>query len=192
MSRRTRVRRGIARAEAWLGTCRHVDSRTSTVVQVRGVSTTEEREGLWTWRRRVGLPRRALLAVAVPRGVLCNKRADYEPKHKIVFVIPQQIYATREKRPPMFSQQLIFWWFSRHDTNVETGISSSIPVSSRPKFCIQSLRYFHGVDFRSVPHSTPLASLSLQFSSDWQTDKLPVTSIFTTPKPRQNEALPRK
>ncbi len=27
----------------------------------------------------VGLPRRALRAVAVPRGVLCNKRADYEP-----------------------------------------------------------------------------------------------------------------
>ncbi len=32
-----------------LGTWRHVDSRASTVVQVRrGVSTTEEREGLWT------------------------------------------------------------------------------------------------------------------------------------------------
>ena len=42
---RTPARCGIARAEAWLGTCRHVDSRTSTVVQVRGVSMTEEREG---------------------------------------------------------------------------------------------------------------------------------------------------
>ncbi len=40
------MRRGIA--GAWLGTWRHVDSRTSTVVQVRGVSTTEEREGLRT------------------------------------------------------------------------------------------------------------------------------------------------
>ncbi len=66
--RRTRVRRGIARAEAWLGTWRHVDSRTSTVVQVRGVSTTEEREGRED--DGVGLPRRALRAVAVPRGVL--------------------------------------------------------------------------------------------------------------------------
>ncbi len=84
----------IARAEAWLGTWRHVDSRTSTVVQVRGVSTTEERGGRED--DGVGLPRRALLAVAVPRGVLCNKTADYEPKYKIVFVIPQQIYATRD------------------------------------------------------------------------------------------------
>ncbi len=68
------MRRGIARAGAWLGTWRHVDSRTSTVVQVRGVSTTEEREGCED--DGVGLPRRALRAVAVPRGVLCNKRAD--------------------------------------------------------------------------------------------------------------------
>ena len=27
-------------------------------------------------------------------GVLCNKRADYEPNLKIVFVIPQQIHVT--------------------------------------------------------------------------------------------------
>ncbi len=46
MLQRTRARRGIARAEAWLGTWRHVDSRTSTVAQIRGASTTEEREGL--------------------------------------------------------------------------------------------------------------------------------------------------
>ncbi len=31
----------------------------------------------------VGLPRRALRAVAVPNGVLCNKRADYEPSLKL-------------------------------------------------------------------------------------------------------------
>ena len=31
----------------------------------------------------VGLPRRPLRAVAVPRGVLCNKRADYEPNIKL-------------------------------------------------------------------------------------------------------------
>ncbi len=68
MSRRTHARRGIARAEAWLGTWRYVDSRTSTVVQVRGVSTKEEREGRED--DVVVLPRRALRAVAVPRGVL--------------------------------------------------------------------------------------------------------------------------
>ncbi len=62
------MRRGIARAEAWLGKWRHVDSRTSTVVQVRGVSTTEEREGRED--DGVGLPRRALRAVSVPMGVL--------------------------------------------------------------------------------------------------------------------------
>ncbi len=82
MSLRTRARRGgIARAEAWLGTWRHVDGRTSTVIQVRVVSTTEEREGRED--DGVGLPRRALRAVAVPRGVLCNKRADYEPNIKL-------------------------------------------------------------------------------------------------------------
>ncbi len=31
----------------------------------------------------VGLPRRALRAVAVQRGALCNKRADYEPNLKL-------------------------------------------------------------------------------------------------------------
>ncbi len=31
----------------------------------------------------VGLPRRALRAVALPRGVLCTKRADYEPNIKL-------------------------------------------------------------------------------------------------------------
>ncbi len=44
----------------------------------------------------VGLPRRALGAVAVPRGVLCNKRADYEPNLKLCRVIPQQIHETRD------------------------------------------------------------------------------------------------
>ncbi len=44
----------------------------------------------------VGLPRRALRAVAVPRGVLYNKRADCEPNLKIVFVIPQQIHVTHD------------------------------------------------------------------------------------------------
>ncbi len=58
---------GIARAEAWLGTWRHVDSRTSTVVQARGVSTTEEREGLWTWRRQ------RLAAQESPAGCGCTK-----------------------------------------------------------------------------------------------------------------------
>ncbi len=67
--------------ETWLGTWRPVDSRTSTVVQVRGVSTTEEREGRED--DGVGLPRGALRAVAVPRGVLCNKRSDYEPNIKL-------------------------------------------------------------------------------------------------------------
>ncbi len=49
---RTRARHGVARAEAWLGTWRHVDSRTSTVVQIRGVSTAEECGGRWMWGRR--------------------------------------------------------------------------------------------------------------------------------------------
>ncbi len=50
----------------------------------------------------VGLPRRALRAVAVPRGVLCNKRAGYEPNLKIVFVIPQQISVTRDSASAMY------------------------------------------------------------------------------------------
>ncbi len=61
------MRRGIARAEAWLGTWRHVDSRMSTVVQVWGVSTTEEREGLWTGRRR------RWAAQESPAGCGCTK-----------------------------------------------------------------------------------------------------------------------
>ncbi len=75
------------------------------VVQVRGVSTTEERE-----EREddgVGLPRRALRAVGVPRGVLCNKRADYDPNSNIVIVIPQQIHETRDTVTQLLSVDLM-------------------------------------------------------------------------------------
>ncbi len=54
----------------------------------------------------VGLPGRALRAVAVPRGVLCNKRADYKPNSNIVFVIPQQIHETRDNSAHLGSVNL--------------------------------------------------------------------------------------
>ncbi len=44
----------------------------------------------------VGLPRRALRAVAVPGEFLCNKKADYEPNLKLCRVIQQQIHETRD------------------------------------------------------------------------------------------------
>ncbi len=72
VSRRTRARRGIALAEAWLGTWRHVDSRTSTVVQIRGVSMTEEREGR-TWGRWRWTAQERPAGWGCTRGVLCNK-----------------------------------------------------------------------------------------------------------------------
>ncbi len=54
----------------------------------------EEREGRED--DGVGLPRRAPRAVAVPRGILCNKKSRLRAKYKIVFVIPQQIYVTHD------------------------------------------------------------------------------------------------
>ncbi len=64
VSRRTRARRRVARAEAWLDTWRHVDSRTSTVSRLRGVFTTVERGG----RKGDG--------AGLPRRDLCHPTAD--------------------------------------------------------------------------------------------------------------------
>ncbi len=87
VSRRTRARCGIARAEAWLGTWRHMDSRTLTVVQVWGSPRRRNVRDGGCEDDGVGLPRRALQAVAVP-GEFCVIKKRLRAKFKIVLCYP--------------------------------------------------------------------------------------------------------
>ncbi len=93
---KTRERRGVACVEAWLGTWHHVDSWTSTVVQVRGVSMMEEHEGWWMWGQQRWAAQESPAGCGCTRGVLCNKEQDYEPNLKLCRVIPQQINEIRD------------------------------------------------------------------------------------------------
>ena len=95
MLRRTLARRGIARAEVWLGTWRHVDSRTSTVVQIRGSPRSRNMRDCGCEDDGPGLPRRDLRAVAVP-GEFCVIKNRLRTNLKLCRVIPHQIQETRD------------------------------------------------------------------------------------------------
>ncbi len=105
----TCVRRRVAQAEAWLGTWCHMDSRTLMAVQVRGVSTMEEREGRWMWGRWHWAAQESPVGCGCTRGVLCNKKQDYEPNLKLCRVILQQIHETRDilETRPGFAVRLL-------------------------------------------------------------------------------------
>ena len=80
VSRWTRARRRVARAEAWLCTWRHVDSRTWTVVQIR-----RSLNDGGTWRTV------DVRVIALGKGSFCVIKNKLRAKFKMCSVIPQQI-----------------------------------------------------------------------------------------------------